>query len=86
MRLLGASRRRRDANGGEPRRSRAWQELEAVPIVRQLTTTEGITGDQVDVIWTTWFGETLSGRTDQTRFEAFVARLNALSPRPAEPT
>lgn len=52
--------------------------------MRQLITAGGTIGDQVDVIWTEWFGETLSGRTDQTRFETFVARLNALSPRPHE--
>jgi len=59
-------------------------ELEAVPMVRELISAGGITGDRVDAIWTAWFGETLSGRTDPSRFEAFVARLNGMSPWPDE--
>lgn len=59
-------------------------ELEAVPMVRELITAGSITGDQIDAIWSAWFGETLSGRTDPSRFEAFVARVNAVGPWPDE--
>lgn len=57
-------------------------ELEAVPMVRELIVAEGITGGRVDAIWTACFGETLSGRTDPSRFDEFLARLNAVGPRP----
>lgn len=57
-------------------------ELEAVPMVRELIMAGSITGDRVDSIWTAWFGETLSGRTDPSRFEEFLARLNAVGPWP----
>jgi hypothetical protein len=66
--------------GAEDGAPRDEYELEAVPMVRELILAGAITGDRVDAIWTTWFGETLSGRTDPARFEAFVARLNAVSP------
>lgn len=59
-------------------------ELEAVPMVRELIMAGGITGDRVDSIWAAWFGETLSGRTDPSRFEEFLARLNAMGPWPDE--
>lgn len=59
-------------------------ELEAVPMVRELIVARGITSDRVDAIWTAWFGETLSGRTDPSRFEEFLARLNAMGPWPDE--
>lgn len=59
-------------------------ELEAVPMVRELILARGITGHRVDAVWTTWFGESLSSRTAPARFEAFVARLNDLSPWPDE--
>jgi hypothetical protein len=55
-------------------------ELEAVPMARELVSAGRITGAQVDAIWTAWFGETLSGRTDPARFERFLTRLNAVSP------
>jgi len=55
-------------------------ELEAVPMVSQLVRSGAITAAEVDAIWTTWFGESLSSRTDPARFEAFVARLNDLDP------
>lgn len=57
-------------------------ELEAVPMVRELILAGGITGDQVDAIWTAWFGETLSGRTEPARFEEFLTRLDAVGPWP----
>ena len=59
-------------------------ELEAVPMVRELIMVGSITGDRVDAIWTAWFGEALSGRTDPSRFEEFLARLNAVGPWPDE--
>jgi len=59
-------------------------ELEAVPMVRELIVAEGITGGRVDAIWTACFGETLSGRTDPSRFDEFLARLNAAGPWPHE--
>lgn len=59
-------------------------ELEAVPMVRELILARGITGDQVDAIWTASFGETLSGRTELARFEEFLARLDAVGPWPDE--
>lgn len=115
MRPLDGPHRRRDANPGEPRRTRAWRdlvdrvlaelndldpyglepgtedgapwdeyELEAVPMVSRLVSSGTVTAAEVDAIWTTWFGESLSGRTDPARFEAFVARLNDLRPWPDE--
>lgn len=54
-------------------------ELEAVPMVSRLVGSGAITAAEVDAVWTTWFGEPLSSRTDPVRFEAFVARLNDLS-------
>jgi len=63
--------------GGAP-----WDEyeLEAVPMVGRLVRSGAISAAEVDAIWTRWFGETLSGRTDPARFEAFLARLDDLSP------
>ena len=63
--------------GGAP-----WDEyeLEAVPMVGRLVRSGAISAAEVDAIWTRWFGETLSGRTDPARFEAFLARLDDLNP------